>query len=271
MTALSLGPLVLPADRLAALVAILVFLVAAELAGARSGRRRAIADWAFAGLLAGLVAARAGFVIAHWQSYRASPLDILALWQGGFSPRAGVLGLGAMILLSVLREARVARPLVLAAVAGGLVWSAAQFALDAETRGRLPEARFADLAGGEVAPALRLGQPLVLNLWASWCPPCRREMPMMTDLAAGTTGIDMLFANQGEDADQVRAFLARSGLPRSGMILDPGQRLMAEFAIDGLPATLFFDAEGRLQSVHIGEISRARLSATMNELKESAL
>lgn len=102
--------------------------------------------------------------------------------------------------------------------------------------------------------------PVVLNLWATWCPRCRREMPMMTDVAAATPGVDFVFANQGEDADRVLAFLRDENLPGEGMIRDPHGRLMAALDEVGLPSTLVFDAKGRLVAAHTGEISRAALT-----------
>ena len=103
-------------------------------------------------------------------------------------------------------------------------------------------------------------RPVVLNLWATWCPPCRREMPMMTKLAANISGVDFVFANQGEDAGQVRAFLENEDLPTEGMVRDPRNRLMTELDAIGLPATLVFDARGRMVAAHTGEISRAALT-----------
>ena len=123
----------------------------------------------------------------------------------------------------------------------------------------IPDMQLIALDGSGVQLAGR-HRPVVLNLWATWCPPCRREMPMMTDLAANTPGVDFVFANQGEEAAQVLAFLEAEGLPAEGMIRDPRNRLMATLDAVGLPSTLVFDAKGRLVAAHTGEISRAALT-----------
>lgn len=109
---------------------------------------------------------------------------------------------------------------------------------------------------------------VVLNLWATWCPPCRREMPMMTELAAQMPDTDFVFANQGEDAARIEAFLAAAGLPRTGMLRDPAMRLMTEMNAAGLPATLIFDARGALVATHMGEISRPALRQMIQNAKD---
>lgn len=83
---------------------------------------------------------------------------------------------------------------------------------------------------------------------------------MMTDLAASLPEVDFIFANQGEEAAQIRAFLRSENLPDTGMIRDPRSRLMEELDAIGLPATMVFDAGGQLIAGHTGEISRAALT-----------
>lgn len=82
----------------------------------------------------------------------------------------------------------------------------------------------------------------------------------MTELAASLPDVDFVFANQGEEAAQIRAFLQAEDLPDTGMIRDPRSRLMEELGAIGLPATMIFDAKGRLVAGHTGEISRAALT-----------
>src|SRR5690606_40886240 len=58
------------------------------------------------------------------------------------------------------------------------------------------------LEGGEVRLPTFIGQPTVVNLWATWCPPCRREMPVLRDAQQRYPDIAFIFANQGESAEQ---------------------------------------------------------------------
>ncbi|MFD1912072.1 prolipoprotein diacylglyceryl transferase family protein [Halodurantibacterium flavum] len=269
MNAIAIGPLVFSAERLAAIVGIGLFLVAAEVWGLWRGRRAHIASWAFAAVAVGILSARLGFVLANLESYRQTPLDVFAVWQGGFASQIGVYGFVAVVIVSLLRGAAVARPLVVSALVGALGFQAVEIVSSAERLGRLPEARFADLSGTPVTPADRNGKPLVLNLWASWCPPCVREMPMMVEVAGESDAVDILFANQGETPERIRRFLEVTRLDGDRILLDPQSALMEKFGTVGLPATLFFDAEGRVQAVHVGEISRAELTARMQDLQQN--
>jgi thiol-disulfide isomerase/thioredoxin len=256
VNAISIGPLVFDGARFAAVVGLLLFFAVAEIM-ARLQKSDA-ARWAGIAVLAWIVVARMGFVAANRPAFAAHPLDALKLWQGGFMPAAGWAG-GGVLLVALLRKARCA---VLPLALGGAVAMAAHLAVTtALTRPpvTLPEEKLIALDGRGVQLAGR-HRPVVLNLWATWCSPCRREMPMMTDLAARTPGVDFVFANQGEDAAQVVAFLQAEDLPAEGMIRDPRNRLMAELDAIGLPATLVFDAKGRMVAAHTGEISRAALT-----------
>ncbi|WJS87446.1 TlpA disulfide reductase family protein [Paracoccus sp. TOH] len=261
MNAISIGPLVFDGGRFAAVVALLLFFVVTEIV-ARLRRGDAAGDaarWAGIAALAWILGARAGFVIANGSVFAPHPLDALKLWQGGFLPVAGWAAGVAVLLLALLRRARgVALPLVLGGAAA-LAGHQAVLAALPRPSVTLPNMQLIALDGRGVRLEGR-GWPMVLNLWATWCPPCRREMPMMTDLAANTPGVEFVFANQGEDAGQVLAFLAAEKLPDQGMIRDPHNRLMGALGAIGLPSTLVFDAKGRLVAAHTGEISRAALT-----------
>lgn len=256
MNAVSLGPLVFDGARFAAVVGLLLFFAVTEIM-ARLHRGDA-ARWAGFAVLVWIVAARLGFVAVNWPAFAAHPLDALKLWQGGFLPVAGWVGGVAVLLAAWRRERGALVPLVLGGVAALVAHQAVTVTLTRPAV-MIPDMQLIALDGSGVQLAGR-DRVVVLNLWATWCPPCRREMPMMTDLAAKTPGVDFVFANQGEDAGQVLAFLDAEGLPAKGMIRDPRNRLMAELDAIGLPATLVFDATGRMVAAHTGEISRAALT-----------
>ncbi|RDD68497.1 MULTISPECIES: TlpA disulfide reductase family protein [Paracoccus] len=257
MNAVSIGPLVFDGARFAAIVGLLLFFVVTEIM-ARLQKSDA-SRWAGFAVLVWIVAARMGFVVANWPSFADHPLDAIKLWQGGFLPAAGWAGGSAVFLLALLRRARGAvLPLALGSAAA-LVGHQAVIATLTRPAVTIPDMQLIALDGRGVHLGGR-DWPVVLNLWATWCPPCRREMPMMTELAAKTPGVDFVFANQGEEAEQVVAFLKAEGLPAEGMIRDPRHRLMGALNAVGLPSTLVFDAKGRLVAAHTGEISRAALT-----------
>lgn len=261
MNAISVGPLVLDGGRFAGVAALLLFLLVAEITARRQGGRLTGegTKWAGIGLVAWILAARAGFVVANWPDYGARPLDVLRVWQGGFLAPVGWAAGGAVLLIALLRKPRGAlKPLAFGGIAALLLHGAVTAALP-QPGATLPRMQLIALDGSAVQLAGR-DQPVVLNLWATWCPPCRREMPMMTELAADTPDVDFVFANQGESVDEVLTFLKTEDLPQAGMARDPQHRLMAELNAIGLPATLVFDARGRLVGAHTGEVSRAALT-----------
>ena len=270
MNAVSLGPFVFDASRLAAIAAVLLFLTVSKIAARRKrqkGHAHAIEAWAGWAVLAWILGARLGFVLTHADDFAAAPLDALKLWQGGFSARAGWIAAGAVLAGAFLKgRGAVLRPLLVAAALTAMAHQAITAALP-RPQMRLPVMELLALDGSPVQLA---GQDrvTVANLWATWCPPCRREMPMMTSLAAEMPEVSFVFANQGESADRILAFLAAEGLPADGMLRDPRGHLMGRLRAVGLPSTLVFDAKSALVAAQTGEISGPALRALIDTAKE---
>lgn len=268
MNSIAIGPLIFSNDRFIAIVTVLsLFAVSEIIAWRRRADRDSIRWWATAIFVIWIITARLGYIIAHWDAFVHAPWTIFAIWQGGFDTRAGTFGLGATIFAAFLSRSKSGFPVLISVLAASAVFALATLFLPDEARGKIPGGDFADLSGAPVTPANRDGRPLVLNLWATWCPPCRREMPMMIDVAGSAEGVEVLFANQGEEEIIIKRFLDLTDLPSHGMIRDPANILMQKFGLLGLPSTLFFAADGSLQAVHTGEISRAALLAGIKDLK----
>src|SRR3546814_12546814 len=88
----------------------------------------------------------------------------------------------------------------------------------------LPVAALHRLDGGAVSLAAYRGKPVIINLWATWCPPCRRELPMLAELAKPSP-VPIVLADDGEDAARVRAFLSQQNIPADAVLLDSGSSL----------------------------------------------
>jgi thiol-disulfide isomerase/thioredoxin len=129
---------------------------------------------------------------------------------------------------------------------------------------KLPDLTLERLAGSDLDLADLEGRPVVLNLWATWCGPCRRELPMMADMAAAHRDVAFVFADQREGRDQVESYLTERGLDLEVVLLDTEGRLAEHFRSPGLPTTLFFDAQGQLARAHLGEISIVDLFNALN-------
>ncbi|ALC13722.1 MULTISPECIES: TlpA disulfide reductase family protein [Sphingomonadaceae] len=260
---ISVGPLALALERLFAVLGIIVFMAAANWIARRHGKDSDKAAWR--ALLVGLIAARLGFVAENWSAFALEPLSILYVWQGGFSPLIGLLAAAISLVLSLRRSpARLPMGAAFAGSAAAALTATALFLASAQLP--LPQGLVLHSLAGE-ASALddRKGKPFVINLWASWCPPCRREMPMLIEEAARSP-VPILLANQGEDAAKVRTWLDGQRLTSTHILLDRDQSTAAAIGSAGLPATLFIDSKGVIRSAHVGEISRAALLAGLREL-----
>lgn len=216
-------------------------------------------------LLWGLVAARIGYIIAWWPEYAAAPWSMIAIGDQGFLWWTGALAALLLVLWRTRMQRSLRAPLLVGLCAGLVFWWGASAALEQMRRAMppLPALQLARLDGQTVDLSSYLGQPVVLNLWASWCPPCRREMPVFEQAQAHYPGIAFVLVNQGESAQQARAFLAAQSLQLSDVLLDPDSQTMQAIASQGLPTTLFFDATGRLVDSHVGELSMAGLKSTL--------
>jgi len=104
------------------------------------------------------------------------------------------------------------------------------------------------------------GRPFVVNLWATWCGPCQRELPMLDAAATRNRDVPILLADQGEAPAIVTGFLTREGIGVSNVALDPARGLSQAFKVAGYPATAFVAADGTIVQLQLGELSRAALA-----------
>jgi thiol-disulfide isomerase/thioredoxin len=134
---------------------------------------------------------------------------------------------------------------------------------------QVPDVRLAELNGARTLPLAQLiaGKPAVVNLWASWCGPCRVEMPTLAAAQQRVPDVMFVFVNQGESAATVTTYLQRSGLPLTQVWLDPASQLGPATGSRGLPTTLFFDAKGQRVGAHFGILNAAALQVQLDRLR----
>ena len=110
------------------------------------------------------------------------------------------------------------------------------------------------------------GSPIVLNFWASWCPPCLAEMPLLQDYADKLSDeVVFLAINAGEDEEIVRNFTEEHNLSLT-ILLDPSNTAAKHYRVYGFPTTLFFDIDGSIQSIHIGELDDSLLAKHLSKI-----
>ena len=159
-------------------------------------------------------------------------------------------------------------PLVLGVAVAALLCGAMFGAMRMMENTALPKSVLTTLAGEQTNLAtLAAGKPMVVNMWATWCPPCRREMPLLAAAQKRETGVRIVFLNQGENGNTAQGYFAAAGLEVANVVLDPRAAIAREVGSRGLPTTLFYDAAGRLVDTHMGEISAAVLESKLQRLR----
>lgn len=266
-----IGPLALAGDRALVALVLAAGLVVAEIVARRRGRD---ADWAWSSVVVGLLAARLAWVALHPASYLARPLEVVYVWQGGFSAWAGVVAGGAWAAAQTLRRDASIRALVAPAGAALAMAAAALLVMPVAPERPSLEAMGvsverldgADADGTAVDVATWRGRPTVVNLWATWCGPCRRELPMLIEVVGGRDDVRLALVSQAEAEATVRDYLAREELPGGDVWLDRAGALGRVVSLTGLPTTLFIDASGEVRQVAFGELSRARVAYELGRI-----
>ncbi len=270
---LVIGPLVLPAPLLLALGALWLGLLLGSWAARRADAATLIARPLNQLLLVTLLAARLGFVWPYRDAYLSEPWSLLDLRDGGWNAQAGIVAAWIYTLVLLRRQPLLRRPLLWAVGAASSLWIVGSVLLRVlpDEAPRLPAIELQTLDGASRSLQDFAGRPTVVNLWATWCPPCRREMPVLAQAQQRHPGVNFVFLNQGERAETVQAYLRGSGLSLQNVLLDRKGAAGAAYST-ALPTTLFFDADGRLVAHRIGELSTASLGEHMAALgaRESA-
>jgi thiol-disulfide isomerase/thioredoxin len=160
-----------------------------------------------------------------------------------------------------LRIALIFAAVALAAAAAGVYvwhWQTSATAFGRATKPKpIPELRFVDGAGRALTLGDFRGKVVLLNIWATWCAPCREEMPALDRLQAQLGGerfqVVALSVDQ-QGAPIARKFYGEVGIKALALYIDPSAK--AAFTLDaaGLPATLLVDRAGREIGRHLGAV-----------------
>lgn len=112
-----------------------------------------------------------------------------------------------------------------------------------------PALKLADLDGKLHELDSFKGKLIVVNFWATWCPPCRREMPSLERLRQklGDKGLEVIAVDVGEDVDTIFAFTGQlDPAPTFPMLLDKNSAVAQHWKVRGLPTTFVVDTDGRV-------------------------
>lgn len=112
-----------------------------------------------------------------------------------------------------------------------------------------------------------IGKPVMLNFWATWCEPCRVEMPAIQDRYEkfSKEGLVVLAINYAEPMKDVEAFKNELDLTFD-LLLDPVADTQRLYRIQGYPTSVFIDSDGIIQAIHFGILSEARLDHYLSQI-----
>lgn len=128
---------------------------------------------------------------------------------------------------------------------------AALFAAGAH--GAAPDFNLPRRDGGDLRLSELRGQVVMLNFWATWCGPCRQEMPLLQQLQSKfePLGFTLVGINVEQDSAAAQQWLAK--VPVSfPVVFDRGNRVAASFGVEGMPSSVFVDRAGNVRHVHRG-------------------
>lgn len=125
-----------------------------------------------------------------------------------------------------------------------------------------PAYAMARLGGGEpVTSAASMGRPYVINLFASWCAPCRAEHPQLMALRA--SGVEIVGVAYKDRPEDTRRFLDELGEPFSAVALDPDGRFGLELGLVGVPETFVIGPNGAIRAVYRGPLTPEVIEETI--------
>ena len=283
-----LGPLLLTAF----LQLILGFFVAFWLLGVFSRRSkldlsagRGVLEGSF---LIGLISARLAYAAANWNAYVEAPWSVVFFWLPGYYPILGIAIATVYFIWRIWRievstrwvfgRAALSSVAVTAILIIGVnamvgLFSDPDILRDGD---RFPDFTLQSIDGDSVQLADFAGKSVVLNFWATWCPPCRREMPLLNaaHLQYADQGLAVLGLAVNEPASVVQPFIDTTGVQYPILVDVPGDHgslgssssILSLLGQKGLPTTVFLDSGGVIRRIYVGELSWAYLADQIMEL-----
>ena len=286
---ISLGGLLIQTPRLA----LLVFAVLMVWLTNRLGRRWGGGDTALGGqvermFVAGVVGARVVYVGEHFSAYRPHFLNAFYFWQTGYTIWGGfvfaILYLGWAMWRGGLSQQQVrlisAIGVPLSALYIASLATIGQFGPADQLRvgSRLPHSGFVTVGGRQVNLDELRGGPAVINIWATWCLPCREEMPLLSRTYAreGHGKFALVGVDLAEPASRVQAFLGQTPVSypiwvdptdaAGNQAKSPSTALFARTGGFAVPTTIFVGRRGIIKAIYVGKLTAATLAVNLQKI-----
>ena len=225
-------------------------------------------------LISSLAVGRMAFVLAYIQEYSHSLWSVFAVRDGGFSLKWALITLLGLVALQSYRSSA-RRPYWIRLTGAGFVLTTGLILLSLWFFPRPQELNteylaLTDLEGNAVALQNYQGKPMVMNLWASWCAPCRREMPVLQQAQQQYPDIHFVLVNQGESRARIQQFLFEEGLDLANVLSDVDSTVLLALEGRALPTTLFLNGAGQIVATRVGELSQASLQSLLQRLQKNS-
>lgn len=117
-----------------------------------------------------------------------------------------------------------------------------------------------DIYGKKFTSQNLRGKATIINFWATWCPPCREEMPLLLEISVKYSDRLQIFAiNNGESKELVIDYVRKNGI-NFPVLLDEKSVIAKKFRIYNLPASYFVDSQGILRSIRVGALTKTNIN-----------
>lgn len=150
------------------------------------------------------------------------------------------------------------RDLAVLVVGGAAVWFGAGWLRAPSLPDAAPALAGVALDGTEVDLTALRGKTVVVNFWATWCPPCRAEMPMLVEYAAEHPDTPVVFVAMDDRVDPVRAYVDQQRIP-AARVLHADRALRSAWDVSTLPTTVVVGPDGEVRAAHSGMLLAPQL------------
>lgn len=226
-----------------------------------------VKDYSFYAVITGLVSGRAFFVLQNLDHYSAHVFSALNIFDRDFDFYGAIVGSLFFTLAyfhkSADRIKQIAKRVILILLLSGIYLCSLYFiSLTKEPTTIIPST----LKNQDISDLLCSSKPKIINYWATWCPPCVKEMPVLIEGSEQNPDIIFIFVNQHEDPWEIEAFEERLNISIPHLVYDDGTLGTMKLG-KALPTTLFLDASNNLIDTHTGAITAPNLNNKMKQLR----
>ncbi len=130
-----------------------------------------------------------------------------------------------------------------------------------------PDFSLLDLDGREIALSDFRGRSVILNFWATWCEPCRAELPLLDRIAReNQDSLSVIAVDAGESEAEIRLFVDPLDLTALRILSDPSGTVRDNYLVRGLPTSFFLDSSGIIRRIKIGTLESSEIESILTQM-----